>query len=90
MADPLIQIPFLGQIITIILAIIAIFLVLKIGKKIVMLVLNSFIGLVLLLVLNTFLMPQVKIGLWAILIAGLGGVPGVLLIAVLTQLGFNL
>ena len=90
MALPAIQIPFLGQIITAVLALIAIYLALKIGKKIVLLVINSFIGLVLLLLFNLLPFVQIRIDLWTILIAGFGGIAGVALLMLLAYLGIAL
>ncbi|HLC93213.1 MAG TPA: pro-sigmaK processing inhibitor BofA family protein [archaeon] len=87
MADPAIQIPYLGQILTGILVLLAAYLALKIGKKIVLLVINSFIGLVLLLLANYIPFVQIPINVWTILIAGFGGIAGVILLVVLGQLG---
>lgn len=87
MALPEISIPYIGRIITAILALIVIYLALKIGKKIVLLVLNSFIGLVLLLLANFIPFVHIPINIWTILIAGFGGILGVILLVVLGQLG---
>lgn len=90
MAVPPIQVPFLGQIISVALVLIAVYLALKIGKKIVLLVLNSFIGLVLLLLANLLPFVHIPINIWTILISGFGGIAGVVLLVVLMQLGIAL
>ena len=90
MAFPEITVPYLGQIITAALVIAAAYLALKVGKKIILLVLNSLAGIVLLLVVSSVPAAHVSITLWTILISLAGGIAGVILLLVLGQLGIAL
>ncbi len=81
-----IEIPFLGPLLVVLLAIVIIYFVLKLGKKVIVVVINSFIGLVVLALLNLLPFVDVQITIWSILIAGLGGIPGIILLLLLDYL----
>ncbi|PIN85586.1 MAG: sigmaK-factor processing regulatory BofA [Candidatus Diapherotrites archaeon CG11_big_fil_rev_8_21_14_0_20_37_9] len=81
-------IPFLEPILTAFLLVLVVFFALKLGKKLIVLAINSFLGLVVLVLLNFFPFVQVDINIWSILIAGLGGIPGILIIIILSTLGW--
>jgi len=85
-----IEIPFLPQILSAVLIVAAVYLGLKVGKKIALLLLNSLAGLVLLAIVSGLSLAPVQIGLWSILIAGFGGVAGVLLLVILAYLGITI
>ncbi|MAG18258.1 MAG: sigmaK-factor processing regulatory BofA [Candidatus Diapherotrites archaeon] len=80
--------PILGFVLTAIVVIIAIFFALKLGKKIVILLINSFIGLVVLVLLNFFPFIHIEINIWSVLITAFGGIPGIILLILLDLLGF--
>ena len=81
------EIPFLEPILTVLLVVILIYFALKLGKKLIVLAINSFLGLVVLVLLNILPFLELEISIWTILVAGLGGIPGVLLIVILHSLG---
>jgi len=80
--------PILGFVLTAAVVIIAIFFALKLGKKIVVLLINSFLGLVVLVLLNFFPFVNIEINIWSVLITVFGGVPGIILLILLDLLGF--
>ena len=59
----------------------------KVIKNIPALIVNAVIGVVILLVLNIFLSPDIVINIWSILIAAIGGIVGVIIVVVLHFLG---
>ena len=83
----MIEIPFLAPIITILAIVVAIFIGLKIVKKVVMLVINGFLGIVALLALNLSGYVTIPVNIWTILTAIFGGIPGVLILAALQYFG---
>ena len=82
----MVEIFILGPIITIILLVIIIFITLKMGKSLAILIVNSVIGLVMLWLINLLPIVNVAINLWSILIVALGGVPGLILLVILDLL----
>ncbi|MCR4334991.1 MAG: pro-sigmaK processing inhibitor BofA family protein [archaeon] len=80
--------PIIGFVLTAVVVILAIFFALKLGKKIVILLINSFLGLVVLVLLNFFPFVNIEINLWSVLITAFGGIPGIILLVLLDVLGF--
>ena len=56
------------------------------GKSIVTLIINSVIGLVALLLLNLLPIVNITINIWSILIVALGGLPGLVVVIILSLL----
>ena len=83
----MIEIPFLGPILVVLLVIVLIYFALKLGKQLAILLINSFLGLVALVLINLFPFIDIEINIWSILIAALGGIPGIILLAILSFLG---
>ena len=82
----MVEVLILGPLITIILLVIVIFVALKMGKSLAILIANSVIGLILLWLVNLSPIVNVAINLWSILIVALGGVPGLILLVILDLL----
>ena len=82
----MVEVLILGPLITIILLVIVIFVALKMGKSLAILIANSVIGLILLWLVNLLPIVNVAINLWSILIVALGGVPGLILLVILDLL----
>ncbi len=82
----MVEILILGPIITIALLIIVIFIALKMGKALGLLIVNSVIGLIMLWLVNLLPIVNVTINLWSILIVAIGGVPGLILLVILDLL----
>ncbi len=81
------EIVYLGPLITIILLGVIIYLILRSGISIGSLIVNSVIGIILLLLINLFPIIDVDINIWSILIVALGGIPGLILVILLSMLG---
>jgi len=79
--------PILGFVLTAILVVIVIFFALKLGKRIIILLINSFLGLIALVLLNYLAIINIEINIWSVLIAALGGLPGIILLILLDVLG---
>ncbi|MFA6269072.1 MAG: pro-sigmaK processing inhibitor BofA family protein [archaeon] len=82
----MVDVIIIGPIITILLAIIIIFIVLKFGKSIAWLIINSLIGLAALLIVNLLPIVNITINIWSILIVALGGLFGLILLILLSVL----
>ena len=82
----MVEVLILGPLITIILLVIVIFVALKMGKSLAVLIVNSVIGLIMLWLINLLPIVNVTINLWSILIVALGGVPGLILLVILDLL----
>ena len=78
---------FLGPIITAILVLVLLFIVLKMGKSIIWLVINSIIGILVLIAINFLPFVNVTINIWSVLIVALGGIPGIVLVIALSYFG---
>ena len=77
----------IGEIVGLVLAIIVAVLLYKVLKGATGLLVNAVVGVVVLWLLDLFISPPVTINLWSILIAAIGGLPGVLIVIVLHFLG---
>lgn len=77
---------FLGPVLVII-ALIVLFLGFKILKSAVKLFINSIIGIILLWLINLLPIIQVDINIWSVLIVVILGIPGLILVVILSLLG---
>ena len=77
----------LGIVLTVALAIVVIFFALKLGKKLILLVINGFLGLVALVIINFTGFVTIDINIISVLIAALGGLLGIVLLILLSTLG---
>ncbi|HZX20124.1 MAG TPA: pro-sigmaK processing inhibitor BofA family protein [archaeon] len=77
----------IGIVLTVALAIIVIFFALKLGKQAVLLLINSFLGLVVLVLINLFPFVNIDINIFSVLITAIGGIPGIILLILLSALG---
>ena len=77
----------MGFILTALVAIIVIYFAFKLGKKMVVLLINSFLGLIALVLLNFVPQISIEINIWNVLIVALGGIPGIILVVLLNLLG---
>ncbi|HLC78847.1 MAG TPA: pro-sigmaK processing inhibitor BofA family protein [archaeon] len=80
-------IPYLGPALTVLLVLALIFIALKMGKSIVWLLINSAIGIAILIILNFLPFINVTINIWSILIVVFGGIAGIALVILLSLLG---
>ncbi|MBS3062141.1 MAG: pro-sigmaK processing inhibitor BofA family protein [Candidatus Diapherotrites archaeon] len=83
----MVEVLYLGPVLTIIVLAILVYIAIKGGKSIVSLAINSVIGLVILVVINFLPFIQIPINIWTILITALGGIPGIALLILLNLLG---
>ena len=77
----------IGEIVGLVLAIIVAVLLYKVLKGATGLLVNAVVGVIVLWLLDLFIAPPVTINLWLVLIAAIGGLPGVLIVIVLHFLG---
>jgi inhibitor of the pro-sigma K processing machinery len=77
----------IGPVITLILLIIVIYIALKVGKGLIGLIINSVVGLIVLGITNFLPFIDIEINLWSVLIVALGGIPGLVLVALLDFFG---
>lgn len=78
---------YLGPLVTLLILLIVIYLIIKLGYSLVVLALNSLLGLVALWLINLLPFIQIDINIWSILIVALGGLPGLALLILLDVLG---
>jgi hypothetical protein len=83
----MVEILFLGPILTILLIVLLVIVALKLGKGIIWLLINSLVGMVILILLNYLPFINIQINIWSILIVALGGIPGIALVILLSQFG---
>lgn len=77
----------IGEIVGLVLAILVAVLLYKVLKGATGLLVNAVVGVVVLWILGLFISPPVIINLWSVLIAAIGGLPGVVIVIVLHFLG---
>ncbi len=75
--------PLLSGLLTLLLIIVAI----KFGGGLLWLIINSLVGLAILILLNFLPVIQIPINIWTVLIVALGGLPGIILLVILNLLG---
>ena len=76
----------LGPLLSALVLLAIILLVVHFGANILWLVINSLIGLGILILLNFLPVVNITINIWSILIVALGGVPGIILLIILDVL----
>jgi hypothetical protein len=81
------EILFLGPALTFLFAILLAIVAWKLGKGIFWLLINSVIGMGILILLNFLPFVSVVINIWSILIVALGGIPGIVLVVLLSHFG---
>jgi len=78
---------FLGPVLTFLFLIILVIAAWKLGKGIFWLLINSLVGMVILVAFNYLPFVNVVINIWSILIVALGGIPGIVLVVLLSHFG---
>ena len=78
---------YLGPILTVLIVLVLIFVALKLGKSIIWLLVNSVIGMAILVILNFLPFINVTINICNILIVVLGGIAGIALVVLLSAMG---
>jgi len=78
---------FLGPILTFLFLALLVVVALKFGKGIVWLAINSLVGIVVLILLNFLPFVNIVINIWSVLIVVLGGIPGIILVILLSHFG---
>jgi hypothetical protein len=81
------EILLLGPVLTFIFIALIIIVALKLGKGIIWLIINSIIGIVVLVLLNYLPFVNIVINIWSVLIVALGGIPGIILVILLSHFG---
>ncbi|MDO8428851.1 MAG: pro-sigmaK processing inhibitor BofA family protein [Candidatus Diapherotrites archaeon] len=76
----------LGPVLTAIFLAIVILCVILFGKWLILLIINSAIGIVALILVNILPVVNIQINIWSILIVVLGGIPGFMLLIILDVL----
>ncbi|HIH10169.1 MAG TPA: sigmaK-factor processing regulatory BofA [Candidatus Diapherotrites archaeon] len=80
----------LGPIITIVILAVITWLALTSAQALEPIIINSIIGIVMLVLLNFLPFINIRINIWSVLIAGLGGIAGIVLLIVLGWAGIEI
>lgn len=80
----------IGLAVIVIIAIIGIFILIKIGGLLLKLLIHAIFGWIILVLVNLIPTIHIPINILTILVAGIGGVFGVILLLILQFLGINL
>jgi hypothetical protein len=83
----MIGILFLGPVFTVVFIILLIIAAWKLGKGIFWLLINSLVGMGILILLNYLPFVNLTINIWSILIVAIGGIPGIALVVLLSHFG---
>lgn len=78
---------FLGPVLTFLLIALVAIVVWKFGKGIIWLGINSVIGIAALVLLNYLPFVSITINIWSVLIVALGGIPGIVIVVLLSHFG---
>lgn len=78
-----------GPVIALILLLVFLYVAITSTALLATIIINSIIGIVLLLIVNLFPIVKIKINIWTILIAGFGGLLGVALLVLLDLAGVD-
>ena len=78
---------FLGPLLALVFMILLVVAAWKLGKGIFWLLINSLVGMGILILLNYLPFVNVTINIWSILIVAIGGVPGIVLVVLLSYFG---
>jgi len=81
------EILVLGPILTFLLIALVAVAAWKLGKGIIWLGINSVIGIVALVLLNYLPFVNIVINIWSVLIVALGGIPGIIIVILLSHFG---
>lgn len=82
-----VTIVWLGPLLSLILLILIVFLVFWLGKNLVWLIVNSIVGIAILYLINFLPGINIPINIWSVLITVFGGVPGIILLVLLSWMG---
>lgn len=80
---------YAGPIIAVILLLLVIFIGVNMGGLLFTLLINSIIGIGLLVILNFLPFIEVKINIWTVLIVAFGGILGVVILVILDLIGID-
>ncbi|HIH10170.1 MAG TPA: sigmaK-factor processing regulatory BofA [Candidatus Diapherotrites archaeon] len=80
----------LGPILSLVVIILIIYIVLRSGRSLAWLVVNSLIGIIILWLVNLFPAINIPINIWSVLITVFGGIAGVALLILLNLAGITL
>lgn len=78
---------FLGPVLTFLFIALLVIVAWKLGKGIFWLLINSVVGMGILILLNFLPFVNVVINIWSILIVAFGGIPGIVLVVLLSHFG---
>ena len=80
----------IGPLVTVLLILLIIWVGFVVVGSLAGIILNSLIGLGILLLINLIPSVKVRISIWSVLIVGLGGIPGIILVLLLNYEGIEL
>ena len=83
----MVEVLVLGPLLTFLLIALVVIVAWKFGKGIIWLGINSVIGIVALVLLNYLPFVNIVINIWSVLIVALGGIPGILVVILLSHFG---
>jgi len=78
---------FVGPALTLLSVALLIIVAWKLGKGLVLLLINSVVGMIILILLNYLPFVKITINIWSILIVAIGGIPGIALVVLLSHFG---
>ena len=81
------EILVIGPILTFLFLVLLVIGVWKFGKGIVWLAINSMVGIGALVLLNFLPFVNIVINIWSVLIVALGGIPGIIIVILLSYFG---
>ena len=83
----MVEMLFLGPVLTFLFIALLVIVAWKLGKGLFWLGINSLIGIVILVLLNFLPFVNIVINIWSVLIVALGGIPGLILVILLSHFG---
>ncbi len=83
----MVEVLWLGPVLSLLLLFAVIYLAIKAGKAVIWLIVNGILGIIAITLLNFFPVIQININFWSVLIAALGGIPGIILLILLDVFG---
>ena len=83
----MVEMLFIGPVLTFLLVALVAIVAWKLGKGIIWLGVNSVLGIVALVLLNFLPFVSITINIWSVLIVALGGIPGLIIVILLSHFG---
>jgi inhibitor of the pro-sigma K processing machinery len=83
----MVEVLLLGPILTFIFIALIIIVAFALGRGIIWLIINSIIGIVAMVLLNFLPFVNIVINIWSILIVAFGGIPGIIIVILLSHFG---